>query len=174
MRQKAVRHDGGRPSSGMRPGIFGANGEEIAAAITVLLIESDPEAMTDMLQHIARKTHDPRQRVESALRILSSSYYQDPENFSDRMTASFSPDSGIVTTLVRKNRCVLHFQQHRQAYRVPCTIHELAKEDTAWQATYWHNFLFNPTLSQVRILGFSPDWNKASASPEIPQRAMSY
>jgi len=64
LRQKAIRQQGGRPLLGMRPRLMSPDGREIAPFITVLLVEKEPEATTDLLRHIIRKTQDPRQRYE--------------------------------------------------------------------------------------------------------------
>jgi len=37
------------------------------------------------------------------------------------------------------------------------TVTEFSEQDSAYQATYWHNHLFNPTIpGRVRVLGFTP------------------
>src|SRR5262249_46424572 len=86
---------------------------------------------------------DPRQRYVEGLRILSSAYYQEPEKFADRFTALFAGDSAVAQALAASGRCVLYFQQEQRGYAVPCTTAELMQEDGAYQATYWHNHLFN-------------------------------
>ena len=79
------------------------------------------------------------------------------------MTALFGPQAAIVARLLQHGRCILEFQEYAQAYRVPCAIAELAADNSFYQATYWHNHLFNPNLpSGVRILSFTPDWTHAS------------
>ena len=45
-------------------------------------------------------------------------------------------------------------------------MRNLPPEHPAFQATYWHNALFNPALpGSVRVLGFQPDWSRAEADP---------
>ena len=42
----------------------------------------------------------------------------------------------------------------------------LDPEEPAFEATFWHNRLFNPNLpGDVAILGFQPDWRSAQADP---------
>ena len=108
MRQEVVRHGGGRPCDGMRPRVTKESGVEIIPAMTVLLLEKDPEATTDILHHIARKTHDSRKRMEEGLRILSASHYQHPENFSGAMTASFEADSPVAANMVQVGHLLRH------------------------------------------------------------------
>ncbi|MFO1436145.1 MAG: hypothetical protein U1F34_07305 [Gammaproteobacteria bacterium] len=45
LRQMAMRHDGGRPSEGMRPSILLSDGTDVPA-ITVLINKSEPEQTT--------------------------------------------------------------------------------------------------------------------------------
>lgn len=164
LRQVAMREDGGRPSRGMRPRVTRADGTEIAPAISLLIVENDPAISVDLLRHTARKTHDPRKRYEDGLKILSAEYYEDPREFSDVMTGLFPAHSEIVATLLGEGRCILHFQQERQTFHIPCAIHELSENDPAYQLTYWHNHLFNPCPpSQIRMLAFQPDWIRSSA-----------
>src|SRR5260370_13081708 len=46
LRQLAARQDGGRPSTGMRPRVTSPAGDEFAAAVVVLITETDPENST--------------------------------------------------------------------------------------------------------------------------------
>ena len=169
LRQRALREQGGRPSPGMQPGVARRDGRQISSAITVLLVESDPDATADVLRHIGRKSPDPQRRYEEGLRLLSSSYYQYRENFSGDLTAVFSPDSSLVEALLAERFCVLRFEEGPKVFRASCETEELAQGAAAYEMTYWHNFLFNPALPpQVRILAFHPDWTQATNSPALP------
>ncbi|MFQ5958707.1 MAG: hypothetical protein ACE5LF_04990 [Alphaproteobacteria bacterium] len=168
LRQHAVRHYGGRPSPGMRPRVTRADESEIAPAVTVVLVEAEPGDSIALFRHIVRKTHDPERRYRDGLQTLSSAYFQRPGNFSDVMTAVFPVESPLAETMVSEARCVLEFEQFSQSYRIPCGVGALAQDDPAYQATYWHNQMFNPTMpGVVRILAFTPDWRQATASPPI-------
>ncbi len=47
-------------------------------------------------------------------------------------------------------------------------LEELLKGEPAFQATYWHNALFNPALpGGLRVLAFQPDWARAEAEPGV-------
>lgn len=140
----------------------------IATGITVLIVEKDPEASTDAFRHVVRRTHDPFERYQAGLRALASTYYQDTGNFSDALTALFSADSEVAATLVREGRCVLDFQQGGRNDRLPCGISELQEEDPAYQATFWHNRLFNPASpAAIRVLAFHPDWTAATIAKTV-------
>lgn len=165
IRQHAMRVHGGRPSPAMRPRVLDAQGREIAAAVTVLLIEENPADSTAQFRHMLRRTHDPAARLDAAVRLLSASHYQTSKGFSDRMTALFSHQSAIAAALLEDGECRLEFDQFSQRYSLPCAVCALAEDDPAFQASYWHNALFNPALpGSVQILAFTPDWDKAVAA----------
>jgi hypothetical protein len=167
LRQLAVREDGGRPSSGMRPSVLTAAGESLSPGIVVLLLPADPEPSTKLFRYQVLKTQDPVERYDKALEILAGSHYQKPREFSDVLTALFGPDSAVAGRLLSHGACKLEFSQYAQSYRIPCAVAELAEPDPRYQATYWHNRLFNPRMpAGVRVLAFTPDWAHASASRE--------
>ena len=165
IRQLAVREMGGRPTAGMRPRLSTLEGEEIAPGITVLIMREEPWESAQLFRHQYLKTQDPVERYDKALEITSASYFQHPQAFSDVMTALFGPGSDLARRLVRLGRCILDFSQYSQAYRLPCAIERLAEDDGFYQATYWHNSLYNPAMpAGVEILAFTPDWPRASAT----------
>ena len=169
LRQLAVREAGGRPTSGMRPELrLGAEGPPLGA-ITTLILRRAPAEATAQFRHMVRKTQDPAERYDAALQMLAAAYYQRPREFSDQLTALFGPGSEIAGQLLAAGRCRLAFEQYSQSYTLPCTVRALAEDDPAYQATYWHNALFNPALpGGVRVLGFQPDWARAEAEPAAP------
>ena len=169
LRQLAVREAGGRPTSGMRPEFrLGAEGPPLGA-ITTLILRRAPAEATAQFRHMVRKTQDPAERYDAALQMLAAAYYQRPREFSDRLTALFGPGSEIAGQLLAAGRCRLAFEQYSQSYALPCSVRALAEDDPAYQATYWHNALFNPALpGGVRVLGFQPDWARAEADPPAP------
>lgn len=164
IRQLSVRQAGGRPTAGMRPQVLTLAGDLLSPGIIVLIVEQEPAEGIALYRHQYLRTNDPVERYDKILDILAASYFQDPAGFSDVMTALFGGDSGVATRLLSHGRCVLEFEQYSQAYRVPCQVAELAAADDFYQATYWHNRMFNPnTPPAVRILSFTPDWSHASA-----------
>lgn len=164
IRQIAVREGGGRPSAAMRPRVTAMTGDEIAPGIIVLIAESEPEESTSLFRHQFLKTHDPKERYGKALEILQASYFQQPALFSDVMSALFGPQSSIASRLLAHGRCVLEFEEYSQGYRVPCAVAALAEAHPFYQATYWHNRMFNPNLpAGIKILSFTPDWTYSLA-----------
>ena len=143
----------------MRPRVSLPRGDSDLGHITVLIRKKASQQVTTQFQHMVRKTGDPAERREGAVRFLAAAYYQRPDEFSDEMTALFGPGSGLVRKLLEAGSCTLDFEQFGQRYRLKCGVEALAESDAAFQFTYWHNSLFNPAIpGDVQILAFQPDW----------------
>lgn len=166
-RQHAVRHAGGRPSVPMQPYVL-LRGIELGQ-IVVLINKKEPQAHTAEFRHMVLRTQDPAERYDSALKKLAAEYFQRPEEFSDRMTALFGPQSRLARQLTEAGGCVLEFRQARQFYGIRCAINKLPQHTAGFQATYWHNRLFNAAMPpDVDVLSFKPDWSSAKADPSPP------
>jgi hypothetical protein len=164
LRQISVRQEGGRPSEGMCPQVRLA--DEDASRITVLVLPADLETTADRFQHMARRTHDPAERYKAALTFLAAGYYQQPSSFNDELTALFGAESSLAESLLAAGCCRLDFEQYRQRYQLACAVRELPANEPLFQATYWHNALFNTALpGEVKVLGFRPDWAHGQADP---------
>jgi hypothetical protein len=164
IRQLSARQAGGRPSAGMRPRVSAPQGEEIAPAVTLLISEQEPQANTTLFRFQFLKNQDPAERYDKILEILSAGYFQQPHDFGDVMTGLFGPQSTVAATLLNHGRCILDFAEYAQAYRIPSAVAALTESDDLYQATYWHNRMFNPNMPPaVRILSFTPDWPHAAA-----------
>lgn len=169
LRQMAMREAEGRPSAGMCPTLTPAGADEPLGRVVVLLHKADPLEAVPEFRHLAKKTHDPRERREGALKLLQSAYYQRSREFGDRMTALFGPTSAAARTALDAGEVELAFAQYSQHWRLPCQVELLPESAPLFQATYWHNALFNPALPPgVQILAFVPDWNRAEADPPPP------
>jgi len=167
IRQLAVRQGGGRPTPGMQPSLVLPDGGS-ADAINVLILKREPHEYTARFQHIVRRTHDPKERLDEALKELSAAYYQRPYEFAEVMTALFALDSALANKLIEYGECELAFEQFSQRYELPCTVQTLDAGDPGYQATYAHNSMFNPTLpGNVQIVSFTPVWDQGSATPPI-------
>ena len=141
----------------MQPRVTRPDGTEILAVMTVLILEKDPTASTHMFRHASRLSHDPRQRYEKGLKVLAAEYFEQPELFADLLTAQFGPESKTAAELVQTDLCVLSFREGERAFRLECTVAALRETDPFYQATYWHNYLFNPGLPpRVQVLCFVP------------------
>ena len=154
------------PDSGPTPGSAQSTGP-IARIVTVLCRRPEHSATME-LRHMARRTHDPAERREAALKFFAERYYQTAREFSDTLTASFPPDSATAATLLAHRECRLDFEQFSQRYRMHCTVRRLSPNNPLREATFWHNLLFNPRLpADCTILGFEPDWPKSDAEPPV-------
>jgi len=163
LRQLAVREDGGRPSPGMRPRVTTLAGQELASGVATLITEREPENTTERLRYTYLQTHDPSERYERVIQFLQAGYFQEPQRFAEVLTALFGPDSEVAEQLAELRQCVLEFEQYRQGYRLPCKVTHLEAAHPRYQATLWHNRLFNPGLPPtVTVLAFMPDWRHAS------------
>ena len=166
IRADAMRRRDGQPSPGMRPQVLSAAGEELAPAMTTLLVRREAESFAPEFRHLARRTHDPRDRREAALALLAERYYQHARDFSDQLTATFAAGSPLADDLVCQGRCILAFDQDSQRYRLPSTVALLGRDDPRREETWWHNALFNPQLPpDVPVLAFAPRWLETVADP---------
>ena len=171
IRADAMRRRAGQPSPGMRPQLLSATGEELAPAVTTLLVRREAESFAPEFRHLARRTHDPRDRREAVLALLAERYYQHARDFSDHLTATFAARSSLAADLEREGHCVLAFAQDNQRYTLPCTVRRLVLDDPRRDETWWHNALFNPQLPpDIPVLAFAPRWLEATADPDLDGR----
>jgi hypothetical protein len=166
VRKNAARYVNGKPQEAMRPFVRLPGDAEARARITSVLVPEEPGTTVMEFRHMIRRTVDPVHRTDSALNKLSGTFYENPEKFSDRLTALFGPGVELADDLKRAQPVVLDFEQGGQFYSIPCEVEELGSDHPAYQATYWHNQLFNPEMPPgVRVLRFNPQWANASAEP---------
>jgi hypothetical protein len=157
LRKKSMRELGGRPSEGMSAGVHSIKGGEEKSRMSFLLIKQESDLVTSEFRHIIRKTQDSAEWVKNGLRILSERHYQDDFDFSNDITALFNLDSSLLNALTTAGKCQLKICEGSIDYAFDFKVNELEKEDSHFQATYWHNHLFNPTLpGQVSVLRLSP------------------
>lgn len=158
VRQYSVRKNEGIPASAMRPELEVA-GQNIGS-ISVQIVKTDSENITREFRFMAQKTQDHQARYEGAIKLLSEYYYQIPAEFDEEMTAVFSMNSELARQIIEIKKCVLHFDQGNQTYRLSCHARAIHTDEQKYQATYWHNALFNPSMpGVVRMIGFTPDWD---------------
>ena len=81
------------------------------------------------------------------------------------MTALFAPGAVLVQRLLEAAQCTLDFEQFGQRYRLICRVEKSAQSDAAYQFTYWHNSLFNPSIpGDVQVLRFKPAWSPSAGT----------
>ncbi|MCP4188752.1 MAG: hypothetical protein GY763_14205 [Gammaproteobacteria bacterium] len=153
----SMREMAGRPLPGMRAGLYSIKGGKEQAQLQFLILKQQDASVTAELQHIVRKTPDPTEWAKNGLRILAERYYQDDFNFCNKITALFSVDSDVATALVTAGECHLKFKQDSVEHSFDFGVSMLDETNVDYQATWWHNRLFNPTLpGKVIVLEFVP------------------
>ncbi len=157
VRKQCVRELQGRPTEGMSAGVHSISGGDEKSRMNFLIVKQDSHNLTSEFRHIVRKSQDSADWIKNGLRILAERHYQDDFNFSNDLTALFNLDSSLAEALVTAGQCRLQFKQDSVEYAFNFEVNELEKESPQFQATYWHNHLFNPTIpGQVCVLSFSP------------------
>lgn len=168
VRQMAMRDNAGRPDDGSMPVLTLSGGQEPMGSIITLLSKNEAHSQVPEMRHMFKQTFDPVKQREKALQFFSEVYYQKSDQFSDVLTSTFAPDSPGALAILENGKCVLRFELYNQCYNVVCQVSRLDKEDYLYQATWWHNLLFNPNLHpETIIMAFSPDWRASSSGEAI-------
>ena len=169
VRQMLMRDRDGRPDDSVMPvlSIRAEDGSMVELGQVMTVLNRLPaHSMVPEFQHLSRRTFDPAQRREGALKLLCSTYFQQAQQFSDLLTASFGPESESALRIQRATYAVLQFDKFAQRVELRCKVWRLTQRNYYWQATYWHNGLFNPGApSDAIVLGFEPDWSSSVARP---------
>ena len=165
IRQYAIRKANGRPSVGMKPTVI-LDGVNELGSVTTVLNKADPHESIIEFRHIVKRNNDPRLRFEAAIKKLQVNYFHKPLTFSDRLTATFSPTSALAEQLMQASSCQLTYSQSNQRFQMSAKVALLSSDDAFYEATFWHNSMFNPGLSLAhKIVQFVPDWRSATADP---------
>jgi len=166
VRQIAMRDQQGRPDDAITPALTLASHTEPMGHIITMMCKWGAYSKTPEMQHMVKRTNDPAQRREKALEFFQSTYYQKIQEFSDALTATFPPQSPGAKKIVEAGSCTLTFEAYGQRFDLVCSVRRLENNNPMYQATYWHNLLFNPTLHpKIEILQFTPDWDRSTAEP---------
>ncbi|MEM7074754.1 MAG: hypothetical protein AAGA28_15550 [Pseudomonadota bacterium] len=170
-RQLSMRNSNGRPDDAIMPDVTPEGAERPIGAIITVLNKAPMFSVTPELEHIAARTNDPAQRREAALQFLSATYYQKAKEFSDTLTATFTPRSEGARSLAEAGRALLVFECYGQRFDLQCRVTRLPHDNLLSRATMAHNILFNPTLPpSTEVLGFEPDWVNSTADPPLGRR----
>lgn len=170
VRHMAMRDGFGRPDDGVMPALTLPGADAPMGHIITVLNKTPSHSATPEMMHMAKRTFDPAQRREKALEYFSNTYYQKTATFADILTASFPAHSEGAKTIRRAETCTLCYDAFGQKFDLTCRIWRLAPKNPFYQSTWWHNHLFNPSLEpDAVILGFEPDWDQSSATPEVRQ-----
>ena len=166
VRQMAMRENEGRPDAAITPLLVLAGDREAFRKVVTVLPTHPCFSQTSELAHMAKTTHDPARRREHAVRFLSAAYYQNPEEFSDVLSAVFPRASSDAAAIHGAGFCTLKFEAYAQEVVLTCRVETLDQNDPLYIATWRHNHLFNPNLERgAVILAFRPDWSASAADP---------
>ena len=159
-RQMIMRDNFGKPDDSIMPNLYLDKQKEPICKIITLIHKLPEFSLLTELKHIAKKTNDPSQIREQAIRLLSSSYYQKNKEFSDILTATFTPESEIAKTLIEKGVCRLLFEAFSHRFDVKFNVIQLEKSEFLYHSTISHNQLFNINIHpETIVLSFCPKWN---------------
>ena len=168
VRQIAMRENGGRPDSSITPALILSGAKSPLVRLVTVISKLPDYSKVSEMRHMVKSTHDPAQRRGEAVEFFSGGYFQAASEFSDILTATFSPESKQVEEIISNINCLLVFEKYGQRFDVFCMASLLSFEHPYFQATWWHNMLFNSRLHpKTVILGFQPQWAKSSAHPKI-------
>jgi len=160
VRQIAMRDADGRPDDAIMPAVTLAGQDEPMGQIITLLNKAPAHSVTPEMRFMAKKTNDPAQIRDGALKYFSATYYQKHREFSDILTATFVPGSEGAAAIRAADRVTLTFDAYAQRFDLDCKVWRLAAHNPLYQATMAHNLLFNPALHpDTEVLGFEPDWD---------------
>ena len=161
IRQLAIRQLEGQPMPAMQPAVWSRKGEPISQRMTVLIIKAEPAKSTAYFRHQLQRTHEHAEARAAGLAYLAADYFQDPQSFSEEMTALFPAASPAAGAMLAARPVLLDFDQYSQRYRISCKVRRLKGDDSARQAALWHNRLFNPNLARrCRSARIPPDSEK--------------
>ena len=164
VRQIAMREYSGQPDVSFTPSVYLKKSHQPLTKIITVLSKLPAHSKTPELRHIFKHTNDPAQRRGKALQFLSETYYQRHSEFADMLTATFIPNSVTAKIIESTAMCKLIFEAYCQRFELVCAVNRLNKSHANYQATWWHNVLFNQNLDpETIILGFVPEWNSSSA-----------
>jgi hypothetical protein len=164
IRQHAVRKQEGRPPPGSCASV--KLGGKSVAQINTVINKLEPQNVTAEFRFMVQKTADPETIYQNALKYLSEYYYQYPDSFHHRLMALFNLDSELADQIIAAEQCELGFFQGNQHYTLQCKAELFDPSSEVYQATYWHNHLFNANMpGVVKVIGFNVDW-AASAAEE--------
>jgi hypothetical protein len=165
VRQIVMRENNGKPDDAVVPSLFFDLSSEPIGSIITIFHRLPQHSLVAELFHLAKKTFDPAQRREQAVKLLSAHYYQKHSQFSDLLTATFLPNSKGASKIIQKRNCTLVFEAFSKRFEIICHVSQLTEKDYLYQSTIAHNQLFNPNLHpSTKILCFEPNWIKSVSS----------
>ncbi len=138
-------------------------------AMTVLLIPETPVASSAFFRFQLQKTSDPAAIREAGVKYMAGGFYQEPDLFSDEVTAVFRAGSDLASRMLRSKQVILEYEQFSQNFRMFCKVRQLRADDEVHEASLLQARIFNPQIgNDAEVLAFRPTWNNAAANPPPP------
>ena len=129
IRQLAIRQLEGQPMPAMQPAVWSRKGEPISQRMTVLIIKAEPAEIDRLFPPSAaahpRACRSPRRRP----RLSRGRLFQDPQSFSEEMTALFPAASPAAGAMLAARPVLLDFDQYSQRYRISCKVRRLKGDE---------------------------------------------
>ena len=157
LRQRNFRMFKGKPSDGVVCQIYDKKTNTEIKNFFCVLLEKQVKEAAKMFEYMNRRTYDPEERYSKAVKLFSSEYFNTPENFDGRFTATFMKNDKFVINLKPSKKYNVQFFERDTGFDFPVKIKKLKKSDSEWQCTFWHNLMFNPSLNDnIEVLLFTP------------------
>ncbi len=157
IRQRNFRMFNGKPSEGIIALILDNKSNKEIASLRSVLIEKNSLTTAKMFEFMIKKTNDPEERFDKAVKFFSSEYYNTPRNFDGSFTATFSYKSDLAKKILKKKKCNVQFFERDTGFNFNVSVSKLNKTNMKWMYTFWHNSFFNPVLNEdIDILYFNP------------------
>ena len=157
LRQRNFRMFNGKPSEGIIALILDNKSNKEIASLRSVLIEKNSLNTAKMFEFMIKKTNDPEERFDKAVKFFASEYYNTPRNFDGSFTATFSYKSDLAKKILKKKKCNVQFFEHDTGFNFNVSVSKLNKTNMKWMYTFWHNSFFNPVLNEdIDILYFNP------------------
>jgi len=157
LRQRNFRMFNGKPSEGIIALILDNKSNKEIASLRSVLIEKNSLNTAKMFEFMIKKTNDPEERFDKAVKFFASEYYNTPRNFDGSFTATFSYKSDLAKKILKKKKCNVQFFERDTGFNFNVSVSKLSKTNMKWMYTFWHNSFFNPVLNEdIDILYFNP------------------
>ena len=105
VRQISMRENFGRPDGAIKPRLTLNSDSEPKGNIITVLSRTPSHSKTPEMRHMVQSIFDPSQRRDKAIQFFSEIYYQKFQQFSDTLTAAFSPDSPVAEVICAAKAC---------------------------------------------------------------------
>ena len=129
IRQRNFRLHKGKPSEGLICNLYEKkNNIEIKKFISVLL-EKKVEDSSRMFEFMYKRTHDPEDRYLKAVKLFSDEYFNQPDKFDGRFTATFSKDDPSLKILNSKKSFQAQFFERETGFDFFCKLFLMLQED---------------------------------------------